>query len=231
MSWNPLESEGVEIRIVEGFPKSHVFERHAVAHPVADGLLGIFRFELGHVAQADIVLAADFHDTDKGSSNFECMGLFHVYPFLFRGVLAWMVRESKIFMNDCTNCDFRHWGKMEDIRSDWEARAKRIRWKMRRKYEDFPWYREWGEGGLCLGKRAGHPRSSWGEEGLWWRRVAQEFATADFGKDAHLLDGDFVEFAEALGLGDAVVDLDGVDVLQIGEADELVDGCVIAHGD
>ena len=49
-----------------------------------------------------------------------------------------------------------------------------------------------------------------------------------FGEDAHLLDGDFVQFLQALRLRDAVIDHDGVDVLHVGNADELVDCGVVA---
>ena len=40
-----------------------------------------------------------------------------------------------------------------------------------------------------------------------------------FGEDAHLLDGDLVQFLEALGLGNSVIDHDGVDVLHVRYAD------------
>ena len=46
-------------------------------------------------------------------------------------------------------------------------------------------------------------------------------------QDAHLLDGDFVEPFEALGLRDSVVDHDGVDVLHVGDADKLVDRGIV----
>ena len=70
-----------------------------------------------------------------------------------------------------------------------------------------------GEGGM--GKRAGRPRSDKGDlKGN--RPLLQVFAGADFGEDAHLLDGDGIEFLQALGLGEAVVDQDGIDVFQIG---------------
>lgn len=50
----------------------------------------------------------------------------------------------------------------------------------------------------------------------------------NLGEDAHLLDGDFVEFFEALRLRNAIIDHDGVDVLHVGDADELVDRGVVA---
>ena len=43
-----------------------------------------------------------------------------------------------------------------------------------------------------------------------------------------MLDGDFVQFLEALGLGYSVVYHDGVDVLHVGDADKLVDCGVVA---
>ena len=43
-----------------------------------------------------------------------------------------------------------------------------------------------------------------------------------------MLDGDFVQFLEALGLGNPIIDHDGVDVLHIGDANQLVDGGVVA---
>ena len=43
-----------------------------------------------------------------------------------------------------------------------------------------------------------------------------------------MLDGDFVQLLEALGLGNPIVDHDGVDVLHVGDADKLVDGGVVA---
>ena len=43
-----------------------------------------------------------------------------------------------------------------------------------------------------------------------------------------MLDGDLVEFLQPLRLGDTIVDHDGVDVLHVGDADELVDGGVVA---
>ena len=43
-----------------------------------------------------------------------------------------------------------------------------------------------------------------------------------------MLDGDFVEFLQPLRLGDTIVDHDGVDVLHVGDADELIDGGVVA---
>ncbi len=47
-------------------------------------------------------------------------------------------------------------------------------------------------------------------------------------EDAHLLDGDFVQFLEALRLRNAVINHDGVDVHHVGDADELVDGGIVA---
>ena len=43
-----------------------------------------------------------------------------------------------------------------------------------------------------------------------------------------MLDGDFVQLLQALRLGNAVINHDGVDVLHVGDADELVDGSVVA---
>ena len=43
-----------------------------------------------------------------------------------------------------------------------------------------------------------------------------------------MLDGDFVQLLESLGLGHSIVDHDGVDVLHVGDADELVDCGVVA---
>ena len=43
-----------------------------------------------------------------------------------------------------------------------------------------------------------------------------------------MLDGDFVQFLEALRLGHSVVDHHGVDLLHVGDADKLVDGGVVA---
>ena len=43
-----------------------------------------------------------------------------------------------------------------------------------------------------------------------------------------MLDGDFVQFLQALRLRNTIVDHDGVDVLHVGDADELVDGGVVA---
>ena len=43
-----------------------------------------------------------------------------------------------------------------------------------------------------------------------------------------MLDDDFVQLLEALGLGNLIIDHDGVDVLHVGDADELVDGSVVA---
>ena len=43
-----------------------------------------------------------------------------------------------------------------------------------------------------------------------------------------MLDGDFVQLLQALRLRDSVIDHDGVDVLHVGDADELVDGGIVA---
>ena len=43
-----------------------------------------------------------------------------------------------------------------------------------------------------------------------------------------MLNGDFVQFLQALRLGNTIVDHNGVDVLHVGDADELVDGGVVA---
>lgn len=48
------------------------------------------------------------------------------------------------------------------------------------------------------------------------------------GKDAHLMDGDFVQALEALRLRDAVFDHNRVEVLHVREADELVDRRMVA---
>ena len=50
----------------------------------------------------------------------------------------------------------------------------------------------------------------------------------DFGENAHLQDGDFVQLLQTLRLGSTIVDHDGIDVLHVGDADELVDGGVVA---
>ena len=50
----------------------------------------------------------------------------------------------------------------------------------------------------------------------------------DFGEDAHLLDGDFVQLLQSLWLWDTVVDHNGVDVLHVGDADKLVDSGIVA---
>ena len=56
----------------------------------------------------------------------------------------------------------------------------------------------------------------------------QQLPPLGLGEDAHLLDGDFVEFFEALRLRNAIIDHDSVDVLHVGDADELVDCSVVA---
>ena len=43
-----------------------------------------------------------------------------------------------------------------------------------------------------------------------------------------MLYGDFVQLLQPLGLGNAVIDHYGVDVLHVGDADELIDGGVVA---
>ena len=43
-----------------------------------------------------------------------------------------------------------------------------------------------------------------------------------------MLNGDLVQLLEALGLGNPIIDHHGVDVLHVGDADELVDGSVVA---
>ena len=43
-----------------------------------------------------------------------------------------------------------------------------------------------------------------------------------------MLDGDFVQLLQALWLRNAVINHDGVDVLHVGDADELVDGGIVA---
>ena len=55
----------------------------------------------------------------------------------------------------------------------------------------------------------------------------QQLPPINLREDAHLLDGDFVELFEALGLRDSVIDHDGVDVLHVGDADELVDRGIV----
>ena len=58
-----------------------------------------------------------------------------------------------------------------------------------------------------------------------WRVISgirgslQRLPALDFRQDAHLLDGDFVQLLEALGLGNSVIDHDGVDVLHVRYAD------------
>ena len=43
-----------------------------------------------------------------------------------------------------------------------------------------------------------------------------------------MLDGDFVQLLQALRLGNTIIDHDGVNVLHVGNADELVDGGIVA---
>ena len=43
-----------------------------------------------------------------------------------------------------------------------------------------------------------------------------------------MLDGDFIQFFQPLRLGNTIVDHDGVDILHVGDADELVDGGIVA---
>ncbi len=45
----------------------------------------------------------------------------------------------------------------------------------------------------------------------------------------HLLDGNLVEFYQALTLRHSVIDENGIDVLHIREADEFVDGSIVAN--
>ncbi len=54
--------------------------------------------------------------------------------------------------------------------------------------------------------------------------LLQELPSLDFRQNTHLLDGDFVELFETLRLRNTIIDHDGVDVLHVGDADELVDG-------
>ena len=50
----------------------------------------------------------------------------------------------------------------------------------------------------------------------------------DFLQDGHLVDGGSVEFPQALSLLDSLVNHDGVEAFQIGQADEFVDGGIVA---
>ena len=43
-----------------------------------------------------------------------------------------------------------------------------------------------------------------------------------------MLDGDFVQILEALGLWHTIIDHNGIDVLHVRDADELVDGGIVA---
>ena len=61
---------------------------------------------------------------------------------------------------------------------------------------------------------------------LKFKMLFQIFPLLNFEEDAHLLDGDFVELFEALGLRDSIIDHDSVDVLHVGDADKLVDSGV-----
>ena len=57
--------------------------------------------------------------------------------------------------------------------------------------------------------------------------LLQELSPLNFRQNAHLLDGDFVKLFETLWLGNAIIDHDGVDVLHVGDADELVDRGIV----
>ena len=56
----------------------------------------------------------------------------------------------------------------------------------------------------------------------------QQFPTAIVFKYLHLLDGNLVELHKTFALGHTVVDEYGVDVLHVRQADEFVDGGVVA---
>ena len=63
---------------------------------------------------------------------------------------------------------------------------------------------------------------------VYFMGLFQILSVIDFGKNAHLLNGDFVQLLETLGLGDSVLYHDGIDILHVRNADELVDGGVVA---
>lgn len=56
--------------------KCVIFEGHAIAHPVADRLLCVFRFQLRHICKTNEALAIDFDDTNNCSSHIKFIWQF-----------------------------------------------------------------------------------------------------------------------------------------------------------
>ena len=48
-------------------------------------------------------------------------------------------------------------------------------------------------------------------------------------QNGHLLDGDLVEFVQAVGLRYAFVDKDRIDILHIRKANQLIDSSIVTH--
>jgi len=64
---------------------------------------------------------------------------------------------------------------------------------------------------------------------MWWFQASFMKADRVRSERAHLADGDGVEFGDAVAMGKAHVDELGIEALQIGEDEELLDGGVIGR--
>ena len=61
-----------------------------------------------------------------------------------------------------------------------------------------------------------------------WRILFQQLSTFTVLQHLHLLDSDLVEFYKSLALGDTVVNENSIDILHVREADEFIDGGIVA---
>lgn len=69
---NPVEFDGIKIRIIQPLPDSEKLHRAAVAEPVSDHIVRVVRvLEFGDVGKADDVLLALRKDGERGSLNFD----------------------------------------------------------------------------------------------------------------------------------------------------------------
>jgi hypothetical protein len=77
---NPVEFDGIKLRVVELLPDSEEFDGVAIAQPVADDVVGVVRIlEFGDIREADVVLLLFGKDGDGRAPDFDdgFLGLAH----------------------------------------------------------------------------------------------------------------------------------------------------------